>query len=158
MKTALFLCLGMTLTAQELPGSITPPPAAPTAPVAGSVAPPATAPGAQLPPAEQRLRVGIILLQQLEQQMASINDEESAEAAVAPLMRLNSALPAWAQSFTALPPLSEQEQQAYEDEYLPLIRKLNNRIKLQAGRLAAAQYYHSLNLPAALAHLAMINQ
>lgn len=112
----------------------------------------------RLPAAEQRLRVGIVMLQQLEQLLAGIDNEEKAATAVAPAMRLSRELRAWAQSFAELPPLSEAEQQAYEDAYLPIIRKLNNRIRTQGERLAAAKYYGSDDLTAALIHLALLNQ
>lgn len=117
---------------------------------------PAAAP--ELPAAEQRVRAGIILLNSLHETMSGIRDRDSAEAAVAPLMRLRSALQEWAASFTSLPPLSEQEQQAYEEQYIPIFKKLNGRIRSQGERIAAAEYYGSRDLPAALMHLALLNQ
>lgn len=110
-----------------------------------------------LPLPEQRLREGLVLLASLHDTMAGICDNDTAEAAVAPLMRLHRALQEWTQSFTALPPLTEQEQQAYEERYLPFFKKLNSRIRTQGDRLAAAEYYGSKDLPAALMHLAIIN-
>lgn len=131
---------------------------------ADAVAPVAEAPGATtsaapqaLPLPEQRVREGLVLLNALHDTMAGINNEETAAAAVAPLMRLNRTLQEWTQSFTTLPPLTEQEQQAYEEQYLPLFKKLNSRIRTQADRLAAAEYYGSRDLIAALMHIAVIN-
>lgn len=111
-----------------------------------------------LPIPEQRVRAGIVILQSLHDTMAGINDQESADAAVAPIMRLRAALHDWAQSFAALPPLTEAEQQMYEEQYLPIFKKLNNRIRTQGERLAAAEYYGSRDLPAALIQLALLNQ
>lgn len=110
-----------------------------------------------LPLPEQRVREGLILLATLHDTLAGIQDQATADAAVAPLMRLQQQLQDWAQSFTTLPPLSEQEQQAYEERYLPIIKKLNARIRTQGDRLAAAEYYGSRDLPAALMHIAIIN-
>lgn len=130
-------------------------PAAPVAESTSSAAAP-TAPAA-LPLPEQRVREGLVLLSTLHDTMARIQDNDSAEAAVAPLMRLHRALQEWTQTFTTLPPLTEQEQQAYEERYLPLFKKLNNRIRTQGERIAAAEYYGSRDLPAALMHIAIIN-
>lgn len=112
----------------------------------------------QLPQAEQRVRAGLVLLNGLHETLAGIRDHDTAEAAVAPLMRLHGAMQEWAQSFTALPPLTEQEQQAYEEQYIPLFKKLNSRIRSQGERIAAAEYYGSRDLPAALIRLALLNQ
>lgn len=129
----------------------------PTAPVSDApTEAPAAAPDLPLP--EQRVRQGLILLTGLHDTMAGIHDEDTATAAVAPLMRLHRALQEWAQSFASLPPLTEQEQRAYEERYLPIFQKLNARIRTQGDRLAAAEYYGSRDLPAALMHLALINQ
>ncbi|MGN0835863.1 MAG: hypothetical protein ACI4OS_00315 [Akkermansia sp.] len=114
------------------------------------------APALSLP--EQRVRAGIVLLGELDQVLARVNDHDSAEASVAPVMRLLERLRYWAQSFTALPPLSEEERSLMEDRYLPVIRKLNERLRNQGERLAAAEYYGSHKLPAALVHLALLNQ
>lgn len=111
-----------------------------------------------LPEGEQRLRAGIVMLGKICQCMAEITDKDTAEAAVSPLMRLNGELRSWAQSFSSLPPLSEPEAIAYEEKYLPIIRKINRIIETHGERLAAAEYYGSLNLPAALVHLAQIYQ
>lgn len=111
-----------------------------------------------LSPGEQRIRVGLLLLNSLYETMAGIKDKDTADAAVAPVMRIAAELNTWAQSFTALPPMNETEQAICEDAYLPIIRKLNTAIKTQGERLAAAEYYGSRHLPAALVKLALLNQ
>lgn len=105
---------------------------------------------------EVRLRNGIVLLGTLCQYMAEINNKATAEAAVPKIMRLCEELQKWTQSFNNLPPLSEPEVILYEDRYLPTIKKINQMIEIQADRLAAAEYYDSLNLPAALVRIAQI--
>lgn len=112
----------------------------------------------QLPEGQQRLVNGMLLLQKLYQIMAEVTDNDTAEAAVPKLMRLNEELRFWAQSFTNLPPLSEPEVAAYEERFLPTIRRINQAIEAQAGRIAAAEYYGSRNLPAALVRIAQIGQ
>lgn len=113
---------------------------------------------AELSPGEQRLQAGIVMLGNLYNLLSGIRDNESAEKAVAPLMRLSNELNLWAQGFTALPPMTENEQIICEDRYLPIIRKINMSIKIQGERLASAEYYGSQNLPAALIRLAILNQ
>lgn len=112
----------------------------------------------ELSPGEQRLQAGIVMLGNLYNLLSGIRDNESAEKAVAPLMRLSSELNLWAQEFTSLPPMTENEQIVCEDRYLPIIRKMNMSIKVQGERLASAEYYGSQNLPAALVRLAILNQ
>lgn len=107
---------------------------------------------------EQRLRAGIVLLGNLYSTLANINDNDSAEKAVAPLMRLCNEMNLWAQGFTTLPPMNETEQAICEDTYLPIIKKINYSIKTQGERLAAAEYYGSMNLPTVLVKLAILNQ
>lgn len=154
---ALFV-LPLPLAAQSLTlggeneGFLPQPPVAETP--AAEVAAPTPTP---LPLPEQRVREGLVLLATLHDTLAGIRDHDTAEAAVAPLMRLHRALQEWTQSFTTLPPLTEQEQQTYEEQYLPLFKKLNSRIRTQGDRLAAAEYYGSRDLPAALMHIAVIN-
>lgn len=153
-----FLALSLPLAAQSLTlggesNTILPPPPLTETPSSETTAPAPTA----LPLPEQRVREGLVLLASLHDTLAGIHDHETAEAAVAPLMRLHRVLQEWTQSFTTLPPLTEQEQQAYEEQYLPLIKKLNSRIRTQGDRLAAAEYYGSRDLPAALMHIAVIN-
>lgn len=109
-----------------------------------------------LPEGEARIRGGIILLGNLCQNMAAINDYNSAETAVPGIMRLCEELKLWMQSFNSLAPLTELEAQVYEERYLPTIRKINNIIEAQAERLGAAEYYGSKNLPAALVRLAQV--
>ncbi len=113
---------------------------------------------AQLPEGQQRLINGILLLQKLHQHMAEVTDNATAEAAVPKLMRLNDELKLWAQSFANLPPLSEPEVATYEERFLPAIRKINQAIEAQGQRIAAAEYYGSRNLPAALVRIAQIGQ
>ncbi len=112
----------------------------------------------QLPEGQQRIISGILLLQQLYQSMAEVVDNDTAEAAVPKLMKLNEELRLWSQSFANLPPLSEPEVAAYEERFLPAIRRINQAIEAQAGRIAAAEYYGSRNLPAALVRIAQIAQ
>ena len=109
-------------------------------------------------PGEQRLRSGIVILGNLYNILAGIQDNASAEKAVAPLMRLHNELNLWAQGFTTLPPMNETEQTVCEDTYLPIIKKINYSIKAQGERLAAAEYYGSMNLPTVLVKLAILNQ
>lgn len=111
-----------------------------------------------LPEGERRLRAGIVILGNLHNILAGIQDNDTAEKAVAPLMRICNELNLWAQSFTALPPMNETEQAVCEDKYLPIIKKINYSIKSQGERLAAAEYYGSMNLPAVLVKLAILNQ
>ena len=85
--------------------------------------------------------------------MARVQDKESAEAAVTVIMRLTRELPAWGQGFAALPPLDDETQSTLEKRYLPIINQLNERIQIQADRIAAAEFYGSENLPAALIKL-----
>ncbi len=102
---------------------------------------------------EARIRAGIVLLGMLHDTLAQVQDNNSAEVAVASVMRLSRELQTWGQGFAALPPLDEETQSAYEKRYLPIINKLNERIQLQADRIAAAEYYGSKNLPASLVKL-----
>ncbi len=102
---------------------------------------------------ETRIRAGIVLLGALHDTMARVQDKESAEAAVTVIMRLTRELPAWGQGFAALPPLDEETQSTLEKRYLPIINQLNERIQIQADRIAAAEFYGSENLPAALIKL-----
>lgn len=110
----------------------------------------------QLPEGQQRLIGGLILLQKLYICLSGITNNDTAEAAVPTLMQLNDQLRQWSGSFSSLPPLSEPEVLAYEDRFLPAIRKMNQGIEAQAARIAAAEYYGSRNLPAALVRLAQI--
>lgn len=114
-----------------------------------------TASGTQteLSSGEARIRAGIVLLGALHDTMARVKDKDSAEAAVPVIMRLSRELPAWGQGFAALPPLDEETQSTLEKRYLPIINQLNERIQIQADRIAAAEFYGSENLPAALIKL-----
>lgn len=102
---------------------------------------------------ESRIRAGIVLLGALHDTMARVLDKDSAEAAVPVIMRLSRELPTWGQGFAALPPLDEETQSTLEKRYLPIINQLNERIQIQADRIAAAEFYGSENLPAALIKL-----
>lgn len=106
-----------------------------------------------LPVGEVRIRTGIVLLGYLHDTLAGIRDQDSAEAAVAPIMRLSRELQEWGQGFSALTPLDDETRSLYEKRYLPLIDKLNERIRAQGERIAAAEFYGSTNLPAALVRL-----
>ncbi len=149
--------------AAPLEGKLTQPPAtslaAPTT-VSRPVEAEAPAPGtatAQRPPqlseAEQRIRMGIVMLGRLHDMLAKIKDETSAESAVAPIMRASSEFQSWAQGFSSLPPLDADTQHRYEKRYLPIIDELNTRIRIQGERIASAEFYGSKNLPAALVRL-----
>ncbi len=107
----------------------------------------------QLSEAEQRIRVGIVMLGRLHELLSKIKDEQTAEAAVTPIMRASSEFQNWAQGFSSLPPLDVDTQRSYERRYLPIIDELNTRIKIQGERIASAEFYGSQNLPAALVHL-----
>lgn len=158
---ALMLALPWIAAAQEagmLPGETAVTEPAPAV-VAEETTSPLDAPQERtLPQSEQLIRAGIIMLDQVQKILSGVNDAETAEAAVAPLMRTEAALQEWARTFNALPPLAEEEQNAYEEVYLPIINKLNSRIRVQGERLASAEYYGSRNLPAALIRLALINR
>lgn len=117
---------------------------------------PASSEAPALPEGEKRLRQGIIIIGKLTQSMAGINNKETADAAVPQIMRLCEELRQWTQAFNNLPPLSETETIVYEDRYLPIIRKINKVMQDQADRLAAAEYYGSQDLPAALIHVAQV--
>lgn len=114
---------------------------------------PAPADRPALPVEEEKIRSGIMMLAGLHDILAKIQDKESAENAVAPIMRFNGKLQAWGRSFSALPPLDDEKREFYEQRYLPIIERLNNRIQAQADRLASAEFYGSRNLPAALIKL-----
>ncbi len=107
----------------------------------------------QLSEAEQRIRQGIVMLGRLHDLLARVNDEPSAEAAVAPIMRSSAEFQSWAQGFSSLPPLDADTQRTYERRYLPIIDELNTRIRIQGERIASAEFYGSQNLPAALVRL-----
>lgn len=110
----------------------------------------------QLPEGEKRLRHGILLLGQLYQCMAEVNNKSAAEAAVPKIMQISEELRQWTQTFNTLPPLSEPEALIYEERYLPIIQKINKLIQTQADRLGSAEYYGSRNMAAALVRLALV--
>ena len=130
------------------------PAAAQSTPATGAAQPAPAAPAQeQLSQADIHVRTGITLLAQLHDVLAKIQDKDTAEEAVPPLMRLEEALTRWSKSTAAMPPLSDLERMEMEDKYLPVIKRLNARIKSQAERVAAAEFYGSRNLPAALVHI-----
>ncbi len=174
MKDAIFAAVALPLlatlpTMAELPmsapmaGAITPAAPAATAPLEAESQLPVEAeapqPGtvqpqaAQLSEAEQRIRMGIVMLGQLLDLLSKIKDEPTAEAAVAPIMRASAEFQSWAQGFSSLPPLDSDVQRSYEKRYLSIIDELNTRIKIQGERIASAEFYGSKNLPAALVRL-----
>ncbi len=108
---------------------------------------------AKLPPGETRIRAGIVLQGILHDTLAGVRDKDSAEAATGVIMRFSRELQQWAQGFSALPPVDEETRALYEEKYLPIIRRMNERIKAQGERIAAAEFYGSQNLPAALVRL-----
>jgi len=124
----------------------------PTAPIAAPAATP-KAGEASLPEGEQRIRAGIVLLGMLHNAMAKVKDHDTAEAAVPVIMRISNELQNWGQMMNNLPPLDEATQSAYEKRYMPIIMKINERLQVQSERIAAAEYYGSQNLPAALVRL-----
>lgn len=112
---------------------------------------------AELSDAEKQIRAGIVLLGMLHDTMAKVQNKETAEAAVAPVMRLRDALTQWINQFAVIPQCSEMEKLMYEERYLPIIKQLNNAISNQADRLAAAAYYDCTELCTALVMLTEIN-
>lgn len=163
LSLALILCpLAAAQQAAPLPENVQPADILPAQPTTTPVAPPAevTPPTTEaeeeaptLPPGEARIRAGIVLLGMLHDTLAKIQDTDSAELAVPAIMKLARELQSWGQGFTALPPLDEATQSEYEKRYLPIVNKINERIRLQAERIAAAEFYGSENLPAALVRL-----
>lgn len=127
-------------------------------PVADAVAPAPQANESNLHPGEARIRAGIILQGYLHDTLAKVRDQESAEAATGPIMRFSRELQEWAQGFAALPPLDDETKGLFEEKYLPIIRQMNDRIKAQGERIAAAEFYGSQNLPAALVRLVQAMQ
>lgn len=138
----LFCTLLATAVAQEQP----------SLPVKEAPAPPPSA-RPTLSAGEEKIRTGIMLLAGLHDILARVQDKESAEAAVAPIMRFIGQLQAWGVSFNSLPPLNDETRELYEQRYLPIVEQLNKRIQAQADRLASAEFYGSRNLPAALVKL-----
>ena len=104
-------------------------------------------------PAENHIRAGIVITAKVLDVLSKIQDRDTAEAAVAPLMRLGEELTLWAKATATLPQLSDLERMEMEDRYMPVIKRVNDRIKSQCERIAAAEFYGSRNLPAALVHI-----
>lgn len=157
--------LNQTAHLTQLPGLLDPraaglrvsaPP--PASVVAAATPAEAQAPDPQLPPAEIHVRKGIALLLKLHTILAEIDSPQSAEKAVAPLVTISRDLLKWTQGFSSIPPLDDDTRMLYEDQYLPIFRKINTQLKLQGERLASAKYYGSRDLPTALAHLILTLQ
>lgn len=104
-------------------------------------------------PAESHIRAGIVITAKVLDVLSKIQDRDTAEAAVAPLMRLGEELTLWAKATATLPQLSDLERMELEDRYMPVVKRVNDRIKSQGERIAAAEFYGSRNLPAALVHI-----
>ncbi len=156
LSLILLAAASLPLAAQQsmtLPDAQTNATALPSRPVEAEATTDTAAAEPKLSEAEQRIRVGIIMLARLHELMSGIKDEATAEAAVAPIMRASSEFLSWAQGFASLPPLDADTQRRYEQRYLPVIDELNTRIKIQGERLASAEFYGSKNLPAALVRL-----
>ena len=107
----------------------------------------------QLSPSENHIRAGVVILAKIHDELGKVQDRDTAEAAVAPLMRLGEELTLWAKATASLPALSDLERMEMEDRYMPVIKRINARIKSQGERIAAAEFYGSRNLPAALVHI-----
>lgn len=106
-----------------------------------------------LPPEEQHIRAGIVLLGSLYNVLAQVNDPQSAQAAVPTIVRLTREIQTWAQAVTALPPLDAEKRTLYEVRYLPTIQRINDYLRVQGERLAASDYFGSQDLSTALISL-----
>lgn len=104
----------------------------------------------KLPPEEKHIRTGIILLAKLYKVMEGVRDETEAKIAVPVIVEIMRALREWGQMVPTLPLRSPEEMSVYENRYLPIIRKLNDHLRVQGERLAAANYYESQDLLDAL--------
>ncbi len=103
-----------------------------------------------LPPEEKHIRTGIILLAKLYKTLTGVEDGTSAQAAVPIVVELTRELQEWGQMVPTLPPCSQEVMDAYELKYMPVIRKINDYLRVQGERLAAANYYESRDLLDAL--------
>lgn len=124
--------------------------------LASAVAQQATTPSpageeeATLPPEERHIRTGIILLAKLYKTLAGVEDSTGAQAAVPIVVELTRELQEWGQMVPTLPLRSQEVMDAYELKYMPVIRKINDYLRVQGERLAAAKYYESRDLLDAL--------
>ncbi len=107
----------------------------------------------QLPPVEAHIRTGIILLNELNQCLAGIDNQEKANNAVAKVLEIQMKLTQWGQGFNALPKEDEAIIEQYNKYYLPIIEQINAALRVQSQRLNAAAYYQSPNFGAALINL-----
>lgn len=144
MKTAPAIILPLALAAAT---AAEPAPAQPPAQPAQQVE------ARAISPAESHIRAGIVITAKVLDVLSKIQDRDTAEAAVAPLMRLGEELTLWAKATATLPQLSDLERMELEDRYMPVVKRVNDRIKSQGERIAAAEFYGSRNLPAALVHI-----
>lgn len=144
MKTAPAIILPLALAAAN---AAEPAPAQPPAQPAQQVE------ARAISPAESHIRAGIVITAKVLDVLSKIQDRDTAEAAVAPLMRLGEELTLWAKATATLPQLSDLERMELEDRYMPVVKRVNDRIKSQGERIAAAEFYGSRNLPAALVHI-----
>lgn len=153
MRTALHFiilsCGACSLTAQQTIDGL--PTNTPAPPVQDQ--PTAAAQEQQLSQEERHIRAGITLLGALHDTLASIQDRESADAAVDTIRVMTRRLQTWAQEFSGMPLLDKDTQQAYEDRYLPIIQEINKHIALQGTRIASAEFYGSRDLPNALVEM-----
>lgn len=113
----------------------------------------AEAAASELPVEEVHIRSGIMILAKIYQSLASVQDRDSAQAAVPTLVQLTRELQAWGRGIANLPPLSESTRVAYEARYTSTIRKLNDHLRAQGERLAASDYFGSKDLSTALISL-----
>ena len=107
----------------------------------------------ELSPEELHIRTGITILYNLYECLSGVQDEVGAQAAVPVLVRITNELQVWGQKVVALPPLSEDDRERLVNTYIRRIRRLNDHLRAQGERLAAAGYYNSRDLATALASL-----
>ena len=147
----MILCLLLLLA--QIPSPNPPTPEVDTAalsPDAPALPPETPAAASDVLPGEAHIRAGIVLLAKLNDLLTGVQDEDTAEAACAPLLKLTSELQEWGQRFSALPPPSRELKIRYEQQYMPVIKAVNRRIKTQGERIAAAEYYNNRDLLKAL--------
>lgn len=149
----LYVAASAAVAMANTAGSLSVPQSEPLLPVKNQSAAEPQSQDSTLEPGEARIRAGIVLQGILHDTLAGVRDKETAEAATGPIMRLSREMQEWARGFAALPPLDEETRNLYEEKYLPTIRQMNNHIKAQGERIAAAEFYGSQNLPAALVRL-----
>ncbi len=117
---------------------------------AGTSSPEVREEEATLPPEEKHIRTGIILLAKLYKTLTGVEDGTSAQAAVPIIVELTREMQEWGQMVPTLPLRDQEVIDAYELKYMPVIRKINDYLRVQGERLAAANYYESRDLLDAL--------